>query len=217
LPAAEADRLRARAGTGPDAARYARPAAPPPALTTALHDGYSPADLCLLVLDGNPMVGPVLGRVRQRLLAAPALTRAQVPDGPGFPAVRGLIALSDDGGGLRYPAFQFEAGGMPWPAVVAVNGLLRADADPWGAADWWLSDHAWWGGPPAGLLGHARDAELYAAARALTGQDPDADGRAPADPADPPAPERDDPSNPSDPARPGPARPGPDRPRGQGA
>lgn len=46
--------------------------------------------------------------------------------------------------------------------------MLLADADPWGAADWWLSGNAWLGGgPPAALLGIRPDRELVGAAVAL--------------------------------------------------
>ncbi|WP_234334762.1 hypothetical protein [Streptomyces sp. NRRL S-118] len=161
LPDDEAARLR-RHGDG---GRFTGTASP-----AALYQGWSAADLCLLVVDGNPMVGPVLGPVRDRLLSAPALPWT----GAGAADPR-LIVLSAPDGGRRLPAFQFEAGTMPWAVVLEVNTVLRAGADPWGAADWWLSAHTWWNGtPPAGLLGRGRDDELLAAARALAGtEDPD--------------------------------------------
>ncbi|MCF6523836.1 hypothetical protein [Streptomyces sp. JJ36] len=160
LPDAEAARLLRTAGD----ARYAD-AAPLP------HHGYDHADLCMLVLDGNPMVGPVFGPVRRRLLAAPALSRAEVLRQGGDPGDRRLITLSDAHGRRVLPAFQFEAGPLPWRVVLEVNALLGAGTDPWGAADWWLSGHAWWDAAPAGLLGRGRDEELRQAARALCGPD----------------------------------------------
>lgn len=151
LPAEEAARL----GRESDATRFTG------APTAAVYEGYDAADLCLLVLDGNPMVGPVLGPVRRRLLQEPSSDWADdVMD-------RRLIVLSGEDGRRRAPLFQFEAGTMPWQVVLEVNSVLRADIDPWGAADWWLSRTPWWDGTPAGLLGRGRDPELLGAARAL--------------------------------------------------
>ncbi|MFF2727363.1 hypothetical protein ACFVS9_05595 [Streptomyces sp. NPDC058008] len=151
LPAHEAGRLR-RDGDG---GRFT--GAPP----DTPYAGFTAADLCMLVLDGNPMVGPVLGAVRERLLGAPASAWVEGTDPR-------LIALSGEDGRRRVPGFQFEAGGMPWRVVLEVNTLLRADADPWGVADWWLSPTTWWRGTPSSLLGRGRDGELLGAARALT-------------------------------------------------
>ncbi|WP_328876693.1 hypothetical protein OHT76_34325 [Streptomyces sp. NBC_00287] len=150
LPAEEAARLRQDGDPG----RYAGPPA------AALHEGYAAVDLCMLVLDGNPMVGPVLGPVRERLLAQPALEWW-----PGAEPL--LIVLSGEDGRRRLPLFQFEAGTLPWRIVPEVNSVLGAETDPWGAADWWLSRTTWWDGAPAELLGRGRDAELLGAARAL--------------------------------------------------
>jgi hypothetical protein len=154
LPADEAARLRQDGSPG----RFAG------APSAALHEGYGTADLCMLVLDGNPMVGPLLGPIRERLLQEPASPWAEDTDPR-------LIVLSGADGRRRLPLFQFEAGAMPWKVVLEVNSVLRADTDPWGAADWWLSRSAWWDGPPAGLLGRGRDAELLGAARALVAAD----------------------------------------------
>ncbi|MFF2658478.1 hypothetical protein ACFVUH_14040 [Kitasatospora sp. NPDC058032] len=156
LPADEAERLRADA----QGARFSD-ASPDPR-----HDGYSAADLCLLVVDRNPMVGPLLGPIRERLLAAPAVVR------PVWEEIDPrLVVLTGPDGRRRLPAFQFEAALMPWAVVLDVNAALRADADPWGAADWWLSGHSLFGAAPAELLGRGRDAELLGAARALAGLD----------------------------------------------
>lgn len=150
LPDEEATLLRRGAD---DAGRFTGTGA-------ATVSGYGVQDLCMLVLDRNPMVGPVLGPVRDRLLAAPALP----VEGP---ADRRLIVLTGVDGARRAPAFQYEAGSMPWPVVLEVNAVIGAERDPWGAADWWLSANAWTGTTPAGLLGRARDPELLGAARAL--------------------------------------------------
>ncbi|MET9604688.1 hypothetical protein ABZZ17_06415 [Streptomyces sp. NPDC006512] len=161
LPAREAARLLGDGGGhgDGDGARLAGASpAPPP-------HGYRALELCLLLVDGNPMVGPVLGPVRDRLLAAPAIpAEAEGEEGAGDP---GLIVLTDVDGRRRLPAFQFEAAALPWAVVREVNGLLGAACDPWGAADWWLSANAWTGTAPAALLGRGRDPELLGAARTL--------------------------------------------------
>ncbi|MCX5359755.1 hypothetical protein OG864_13700 [Streptomyces sp. NBC_00124] len=155
LPAEEAARLRQDGG---GQGRFVD------ASDSAQYEGFAAADLCMLVLDGNPMIGPVLGPVRERLLAQPASQWWRDADPR-------LIALSGEDGRRRLPLFQFEAGTMPWRIVLEVNTVLRADIDPWGAADWWLSRTTWWDGTPAGLLGRDRDAELLGAAQALAAVD----------------------------------------------
>jgi hypothetical protein len=152
LPADESARLQQLGGTG----RFTDVAQP------QLYEGYTAADLCMLVLDGNPMVGPVLGPVRERLLREPATPWTEGADPR-------LITLSGQDGRRRLLLFQFEAGTMPWRIVLEVNSVLRAATDPWGAADWWLSRTTWWDGTPAALLGRGRDAELLGAARELAG------------------------------------------------
>ncbi|MFF8228498.1 hypothetical protein [Streptomyces caelestis] len=152
LPADESARLQQQGDTG----RFTDVAQP------QLYEGHTAADLCMLVLDGNPMVGPVLGPVRERLLREPATPWTEGVDPR-------LITLSGQDGRRRLPLFQFEAGTMPWRIVLEVNSVLRAATDPWGAADWWLSRTTWWDGTPAALLGRGRDAELLGAARELAG------------------------------------------------
>ncbi|ANW22680.1 hypothetical protein I3J09_30950 (plasmid) [Streptomyces clavuligerus] len=169
LPADEAARLRHEGGT----ARFAGASA---ATLEPGFQGYSAIDLCLLVLDDNPMVGPDLGPIRDRLLAEPSTPWHLAADPR-------LIVLSDRNGRKSLPLFQFEAGAMPrqprqtwrpwrpWRIVLEVNTLLGADRDPWGAADWWLSRTTWWEGTPAALLGGGRDTELRGAAEALVAPD----------------------------------------------
>ncbi|WP_405388511.1 hypothetical protein OG596_11405 [Streptomyces sp. NBC_01102] len=153
LPPGEAVRIRGDSGTE----RFAGTS------PSAVHDGYDAMDLCLLVIDGNPMVGPLLGPVRKRLLRTPALSPRET--GPTDPR---LIVLTRENGERQLPAFQFEAGTMPWAVVLEVADVLRAGQDPWGVADWWLSANTWTGTAPAGLLGQGRDPELLGAASALT-------------------------------------------------
>ncbi|MEU9714249.1 hypothetical protein [Streptomyces sp. NPDC047976] len=138
-----------------------------PGAHTAGHLGYTADDLAVLVLDGHRMVGPVLGEVRDRLLAAPALGDAEVLERGPDPYAPDLIRLRAPGGLIRLPAFQFTPDGRVRPTVAAVNALLGADDDPWGAADWWLSPNAWLGPAPVTLLGTPDEQRLVAAAEFL--------------------------------------------------
>lgn len=131
------------------------------------YQGFRVEDLAVLLIDGHRMVGPVLGPVRERLLAAPALDADAVLRHGGNPFAPELIRLPGAGGLPRLPRFQFSEDTMPWLIVLEVNTLLEADRDPWGAADWWLSDNAWLGTRPAALLGTGRDRQLADTARFL--------------------------------------------------
>ncbi|MFJ5926210.1 hypothetical protein ACIQF6_26745 [Kitasatospora sp. NPDC092948] len=131
------------------------------------HLGFRADDLLVLVLDGHRMVGPVLGPVRERLLAAPALDDTELRLLGGDPDAPGPVALTGANGRRSWPSFQFGAGGRPLPAVLEANAVLDARRDPWGAADWWLSPNAWLGVPPADLLGTGREGQLVDAARYL--------------------------------------------------
>ncbi|MCF3118913.1 hypothetical protein IPZ68_04195 [Streptomyces arenae] len=131
------------------------------------YQGFRVEDLAVLLIDGHRMVGPVLGPVRERLLAAPALDADTVLRHGGNPFAPELIRLPGAGGLPRLPRFQFSEDAMPWLIVLEVNTLLTADRDPWGAADWWLSANAWLGTPPANLLGTGRDRQLVDTARFL--------------------------------------------------
>ncbi|MDT0309249.1 hypothetical protein RM780_20115 [Streptomyces sp. DSM 44917] len=151
--------------------RFAAPSEPRGAATAeeVRVDGFDAADLAVLLLDGHRMAGPVLGVVRERLLAVPALGEEAVRRRGGDPGAPGLIRLPGPGGLARLPAFQFAPDGLPWSVVVEVNGLLGAEEDPWGSADWWLSANAWLegGGVPARLVGAGADGLLIAAAGQL--------------------------------------------------
>lgn len=129
------------------------------------YQGFHATDLAVLLLDGHGMAGPVLGQVRDRLLAANALPTTA---GDGYPDV---IRLRDTSGRPRLPAFQFTEDGSPVPVVLDVNRILDARHDPWGAADWWLSENAWLGTTPAALLGTDRQSVLPGTARYLTESD----------------------------------------------
>ncbi|WNI16106.1 hypothetical protein [Actinacidiphila sp. ITFR-21] len=104
--------------------------------------------------------------VAARLLAAPALTPAQLrrlPAGadPDHPH---LIRLCLDGAPVQLPAFQFDGQGRAEAVVLRVNEMLDAARDPWGVADWWLGPDPWLAAPPADLLRRGLDARLVAAA-----------------------------------------------------
>ncbi|MEU6844237.1 hypothetical protein ABZ930_20450 [Streptomyces sp. NPDC046716] len=117
-----------------------------------------------------PDTAAIIAGVERRLLRAPALTATEVRGRlAGTEPPPDLIRLADPEHGDRYPEFQFPVGGgAPYQVVLEINGLLCADADPWGAADWWLSANAWLGGRrPAALLGDRADGELLDAAHVL--------------------------------------------------
>jgi len=140
-----------------------------PRLVTAPTDWPLVADVLTgLVLvrpgSGKPDEGP--GAIAATLLAAPALTAEQVRDHGGDPDSDGLIRLRPESGGARLPAFQFGRDGHPIPVVDAINRMLGAADDPWGAADWWLGQNAWLDATPAELVGLVDDDMLIRAARA---------------------------------------------------
>ncbi|TDC19994.1 hypothetical protein E1265_22850 [Streptomyces sp. 8K308] len=138
--------------------------------------GFRPEDLAVLLIDGHRMVGPLLGPVRDRLLATPMLN-ADATERWG--AERELIRLPGPGGGARLPLFQFAPTAPstlpePRPRVLEVNRLLDARHDPWGAADWWLSPNAWLGmdaASPVHLLGTPDEARLPDLAGQLTSEE----------------------------------------------
>jgi hypothetical protein len=158
------ERLPDEFGAGPQARLVVSPA---PAGGQPTVQGFAAEDLAVLLIDGHRMVGPVLGPVRERLLAEPALDADTVLRRGGAPFAPDLIRLPGAGGRQRLPRFQFSEDTLPWLVVLEVNALLGADRDPWGAADWWLSANAWLGTRPAGLLGTGRDRQLVDTARFL--------------------------------------------------
>ncbi|MFI6498167.1 hypothetical protein [Nonomuraea typhae] len=99
-------------------------------------------------------------RAREALLETPVLEAGQVRD----PDVPELLWLPRGDGTRVAPAFQFDAAGALLPTVRAVNAILGAGLDPWGAAGWWLGANALLNGVPAG---NPTDARLVEAAEAL--------------------------------------------------
>ncbi|MER7015938.1 hypothetical protein ABT324_31265 [Saccharopolyspora sp. NPDC000359] len=98
-----------------------------------------------------------------RLRAAESLDAQQLSAAGVDPADPDLIRLPGEHD--QWPAFQFDADGAPRELVRTVNQHLQADADPWGAADWWLGHNERLGGTPAELIGRVDDAALVEAAR----------------------------------------------------
>lgn len=128
-----------------------------PGIATALSSAAGPAG------SGRQVSGR---EVTVRLLAAPAFTPDEIREAGGDPDRDDLVRLTEPAGGLRLPSFQFGAQGGPLPVVSAVNLLLHASEDPWGAADWWLGANGWLGAVPAELIGRVDDLLLTEAAAA---------------------------------------------------
>lgn len=101
------------------------------------------------------------------VLAVPALDPVEVRLRGADPDDPGLIRLDPPGGSTQLPAFQFGSDGLPYPVVTAINILLDARDDPWGAADWWLGPNAWIGAVPAEVIGQIDDQVLIEAAQAV--------------------------------------------------
>lgn len=109
----------------------------------------------------------ILRDVEDRVLQAPALTLEEVLLRGGDPAEPRLIRLVRRDGQPQWPVFQFVPGGGLRAVVLEVNELLGAAADPYAAADWWLSRNSWLGDRPSALIGKAPDGHLIRAARAV--------------------------------------------------
>ena len=77
----------------------------------------------------------------------------------------GLIVLRDDSE-TRVPRFQLDADKrLVRPVVAAVNPLLLAERDPWGALAWWVSENPRW--RHRRPIEHPDDEQLVALAGAL--------------------------------------------------
>lgn len=77
-----------------------------------------------------------------------------------------IIRLDRPDGSYAVPSFQFTDTGYPRDVVLRINRVLRAYADPWGAADWWLSGNVWLHDTPIALLDRPGEERLLAAASA---------------------------------------------------
>lgn len=109
----------------------------------------------------------ILRIVTARLLAAPALIEQEVRRHGCDPEDPDLIRLDRPDGRRQWPEFQFAPGNGPVPVVREINGLLGADTDPIGVADWWLSRNGWLNDSPSLLIGQVPDEQLMSAARAV--------------------------------------------------
>jgi hypothetical protein len=122
-----------------------------------------------LAIDGPaaPSAAEVSFWTSRFLLAEKAVSEDELEMRGQSPGDPDLIRLDRHDGGEQWPAFQFGADGAPLSLVRAVNQLLDADEDPWGAADWWLGHNQWLDAVPARLLGQVPDELLLDAARAV--------------------------------------------------
>jgi hypothetical protein len=120
----------------------------------------------LLGSDPQPTPQDVARGACRWLLAAPALDESQLRDRGQDPEDPDLIGLERDDGIRQWPAFQFGPDEAGQALVRAVNRILEASDDPWGAADWWLGEHHRLAAAPAELIGSARPHLLIAAALA---------------------------------------------------
>jgi hypothetical protein len=135
------------------------------ALDRVLDDTRSPADKVRGSLPRPPGVTPI-GKpsVHTWVHEAPAWSASRLRRMGVDPERAGLIRFRKPDGPLSLPLFQFTRAGDPKPLVLRINEVLGADADPLGAADWWLCPNVWLDGTPAELLGVADDHVLLAAA-----------------------------------------------------
>ncbi|WP_446034091.1 hypothetical protein [Streptomyces olivaceus] len=177
-PVSEALRSRRYAADGAGD----RPAPATDAIGTVLNlleargPGAVPESVARKAVQPGPDPADLLAAARERLLSVPALSgpeHAQLLASQG--ELPDLIRLADPrpgASGSRCPRFQFLPGTLqPLPVVLRVNSLLRADVDPWGAADWWLGGNSWLHGVPADLLGTLPDEDLEGAALELVESD----------------------------------------------
>jgi hypothetical protein len=116
-----------------------------------------------LASDAVPTIEQVHERASAWLLAADAVTERELQARGVDPWDRYLIRLDGAHGHVQWPAFQF---GPHRKLIRRINGILDAADDPWGAADWWLGEHAGLAGVPAELLGRLPDQVLVHAAEA---------------------------------------------------
>lgn len=113
-----------------------------------------------------PTAETVMGRATGRLLAASALSEAELRARGQDPGDADLIRLDRADGTGQWPAFQFGPDGAPLDLVRTINQILGVADDPWGVADWWLGPNSWLPSAPAQLIGRVDAQELIDAARA---------------------------------------------------
>lgn len=132
----------------------------------SLADWFSTRDTLLYLITTRGTRRATTEEVQEQaeawLLAADSLSESELVTRGVDPGAPDLIRLEGRDGQAQWPAFQF---GARAELIKAINGILDAADDPWGAADWWLGRHSRLGGVPATLLGEVDDEVLVDAAR----------------------------------------------------
>jgi hypothetical protein len=100
----------------------------------------------------------------QRILSEPWDTAVDLRDRGVDPDLPDLIRLDHSRHDYAVPSFQFDPEGQPIPVVLAVNEVLDAFHDPWGAAYWWLHRNVWLAARPSDLIETESPETLLAAA-----------------------------------------------------
>jgi hypothetical protein len=103
----------------------------------------------------------------QRLLSAPSYTESEAREAGIQAGRRDLIRLPVSASTTAILSFQFGPDHQPIGVVTEINRLLDAAEDPWGVADWWLSENVWLRAIPAQSLGRVADVYLIEAAQAI--------------------------------------------------
>ncbi|WP_434444991.1 hypothetical protein [Lentzea sp. E54] len=124
-------------------------------------------DHALIALSGDARLYGRPRSARERILAHEWKPAADLREQGHTPDAFGIIKLHRDDGSASVPLFQFDESGAPLEVVLRINWVLRAQDDPWGAADWWFSANAWLSEPPFTLVGRTSDDLLVAAAVAV--------------------------------------------------
>ena len=113
----------------------------------------------------EPDPAGILAAAQADLLAAASMTAGELRAVGGDPDHPDLLRLPSAAGD-RLPRFQLDSVHEPYEVVLAVNRILQAEADPWGAASWWLRANGWLDAVPAELVGTRSSDRLTAAALA---------------------------------------------------
>lgn len=112
----------------------------------------------------SKLSGPGQLPASQRILSEPWDTAVDLRDRGVDPDLPNLIRLDHSRDDYAVPRFQFDVDGRPIPVVLAVNEVLDAFHDPWGAAYWWLHGNVWLAARPSDLIDTESSETLLAAA-----------------------------------------------------
>lgn len=136
--------------------------------------GFDPSERMRVFAQGLRQENDLREALTEQILSWPTLEANDVyqrllADAEPFRLRSELIGLPVEGK-FVYPEFQFHSDASNLrEEVKAVNQELGAVDDPWGVADWWLSENEWLDTRPVDLLEHRRAySKLLAAARAAT-------------------------------------------------